>query len=273
MNSNSFFKRVIFGGFKRDDVIEYIDGLHGELESAKREAEEVKAEAEELRRKNEALSAENSSLNSRVESVKSDNENLSESLSDTRHSLDVLKTKLEVTEFERDEFKEKAVRADKIEAQVGSMIADANVYREKLIAGAKKEISDLSYDYTEKAEEAADKFTLLKEEVNAVSSAVAESFAGLAERIAGLTDDIKAGIETISVYKEEKAVSAETAEYKENFQAENTSETVLQFESVSAKEKSGYDDVTDSAFGGGSAIPFSGFSFSDTMKLDEGFLN
>lgn len=272
MNSNGFFKRVIFGGFKRNDVIEYIDGLHGELENAKRKAEEAIAEAEELKRKNAAVTAENSSLSGRVESMQSDNENLSESLSDIRHSLDVLKTKLEVTEFERDEFKEKAIRADKIEAQVGSMIADANVYREKLIAGAKKEISDLSYDYTEKAEEAVDKFTLLREEVDIVSSAVAESFAGLAERIAALTGDIKAGIETISVHKEEKPADAEISEHKECLDGDNTAETVLKFENSSVKAEQN-NNVTDSLFSGGAARPFSGFSFSDNLKLDEGFIN
>lgn len=198
MKKNTFFKRSLFGGFKREDVINYIDNLKSELERAKKDAEELREENASLKNANEALTSE-------TDKYRSDNASLSISLGESTLTLNKVKAELSdsKSEYERlreensllkaenEKYQSKIERACEIESHVGGMIADAKIYKEKLIADAKNEISTISASYCSAAKEITDKIDSFTDELNDLSAGVSASLSSIMDSLIKMSNEIE----------------------------------------------------------------------------------
>lgn len=198
MKKNTFFKRSLFGGFKREDVINYIDNLKSELERARKDAEELREENSSLKSANEALASE-------TDKYRSENASLSISLGENTITLNKVKAELSdaKNEYERlseensllkaenEKCQSKIERASEIESHVGGMIADAKIYKEKLIADAKNEISTISASYCSAAKEITEKIDSFTDELNDLSAGVSASLSSIMDSLIKMSNEIE----------------------------------------------------------------------------------
>lgn len=198
MKKNTFFKRSLFGGFKREDVINYIDNLKSELESAKKDAETLREENASLKSSNDALAAE-------TDKFRSENVSLSMSLGENTLQLNEVKAKLSEAEekigvlerendsikAENETYKSKVERASEIESHVGGMIADAKIYREKLVADARNEINNISASYHTAAKAITEKIDTFADELNDLSADVSASLSSIMDSLIKMSDEIE----------------------------------------------------------------------------------
>lgn len=198
MKKNTFFKRSLFGGFKREDVINYIDNLKSELERARKDAEELREENSSLKSANEALSSE-------TDKYRSENASLSISLGENTITLNKVKAELSdaknkyarlseensLLKAENEKCQSKIERASEIESHVGGMIADAKIYKEKLIADAKNEISTISASYCSAAKEITEKIDSFTDELNDLSAGVSASLSSIMDSLIKMSNEIE----------------------------------------------------------------------------------
>lgn len=219
MKKNTFFKRSLFGGFKREDVINYIDNLKSELESAKKDAEALREENTSLKNSNEALAAE-------TDKFRSENVSISMSLGENTLALNEAKAKLEEAEekikflesenasikSENETYISKIERASEIESHVGGMIADAKIYREKLVADAKNEISNISASYRTAAKAITEKIDSFADELNDLSADVSASLSSIMDSLIKMSDEIEKSKNSFdnSAYSDEKEMKSVT---------------------------------------------------------------
>ncbi len=205
MKKNTFFKRSLFGGFKREDVINYIDNMKAELESAKKEIDE-------LREQNAALSSSNEALTEETDKFRSENVSLSMSLAENTLTLNNVKAELDEIKItkanienenkslkeENEDYKGKIERAAEIESHVGGMIADAKIYKEKLISDAKIEIDAMSASYRNSAEEITKKIDSFTNELNDISSSVSSSLSFIMDSLIKMSNEIEQSKKSLS---------------------------------------------------------------------------
>lgn len=205
MKKNTFFKRSLFGGFKREDVINYIDNMKAELESAKKEIDE-------LREQNAALSSSNEALTEETDKFRSENVSLSMSLAENTLTLNNVKAELDEIKItkanienenkslkeENEDYKGKIARAAEIESHVGGMIADAKIYKEKLISDAKIEIDAMSASYRNSAEEITRKIDSFTNELNDISSTVSSSLSSIMDSLIKMSSEIEQSKNSLS---------------------------------------------------------------------------
>lgn len=205
MKKNTFFKRSLFGGFKREDVINYIDNMKAELESAKKEIDE-------LREKSAALSSSNEALTEETDKFRSENVSLSMSLAENTLTLNNVKAELDEIKIakanienenkslkeENEDYKGKIARAAEIESHVGGMIADAKIYKEKLISDAKIEIDAMSASYRNSAEEITKKIDFFTNELNDLSSSVSTSLSSIMDSLIKMSNEIEQSKKSLS---------------------------------------------------------------------------
>lgn len=198
MKKNTFFKRSLFGGFKREDVIDYIDNLKSELESAKKESEELREELSDLKSTNETLAretdkyrSESVSISMSLGEVTLEVNKLKAELSEAKNKSDRFEKENEILKAENEESKSKIARANEIESHIGGMIADAQIYKEKLISDAKNEINTMSATYRSSAEEITKKIDSFTNELNDISSSVSSSLSSIMDSLIKMSGEIE----------------------------------------------------------------------------------
>lgn len=237
MKKNTFFKRSLFGGFKREDVINYIDNMKAELESAKKEIDELKEQ-------NATLSSSNESLTEETDKFRSENVSLSMSLAENTLNLNNVKAELDKLKIEKESienenkalkeenesYRGKIARAAEIESHVGGMIADAKIYKEKLISDAKIEIDAMSASYRNSAEEITKKIDSFTNELNDLSSSVSSSLSSIMDSLIKMSNEIEQSKKSLS-YKTTAETSSGVCGYSLDESAPQHPQPVLGTES------------------------------------------
>lgn len=259
MKKNTFFKRSLFGGFKREDVIDYIDNLKSELESAKSDIEKLREENSSLKDTNEALTRE-------TDNFRSENVSLSMSLAENTISLNEAKAELKKVKEEAADLKSenkrlkaenennrsKLDRACEIESHVGGMIADAKIYREKLISDAKKEIGALSASYCDAAKEITEKIDSFTDELNDLSAGVSASLSSIMDSLVKMSDEIEKSKKSFTTdsNKEEAKASSGVCGYSLNDETqEQYPQPVLGSESLQNSDSAPFTAVNNDQSG------------------------
>ena len=176
MKKNTFFKRSLFGGFKREDVINYID--------KKSANEALTSETDKYRSDNASLSISLGESTLSLNKVKAE-------LSDSKSEYERLREENSLLKAENEKYQSKIERACEIESHVGGMIADAKIYKEKLIADAKNEISTISASYCSAAKEITDKIDSFTDELNDLSAGVSASLSSIMDSLIKMSNEIE----------------------------------------------------------------------------------
>lgn len=164
-NDFTIMKTALFGGFKKSDVLEFIEKLQREMEDVKKsldlkrtEALELKNKIEDLENKLEELSKVKDEISEKDAQIKRLSEELEKSLAENK----VLNEK----SYEFDEKSEKLRRAEK---QIGAAYIDARRYSDDLVEGAKAKAKDIGAIASQDIKREANEIETLLKDVDLIS--------------------------------------------------------------------------------------------------------
>ncbi len=159
-NDLTIMKTTLFGGFKKSDVLKFVEQLQTEtadvkamLDTKREEALELRNRIDELEEKLDELSKINEQLAEKEIEIKSLNEKLESALAENKQMNERI--------VEYDEKSEKLRRAEK---QIGAAYIDARRYSDDLVDNAKVKAKDIGAIASQDIKrEAAEIETLLKD--------------------------------------------------------------------------------------------------------------
>lgn len=190
MENERILRTSVFGGFKKDDVLKYVEELKKEISALN---EEIKEKAEKL-----------SSLTGKVEE-------LSEACEDARATeIELAKTKDEVTvlqteneslraenlifakrmatlDEEEKAIEEKAEQVKLSEAQLGAAFLDARKYSDEIVTAANRKATDTQNEASDSIEAQAAEIAKLSTDVDTLSDTLTKSVAALHADITALS--------------------------------------------------------------------------------------
>lgn len=158
-------KTALFGGFKKSDVLTFIEQLQTEttetkelLDAKRKEALELKNKIEELEEKLEELTVVN------------------EKLADKENEVSELTQKLDAALLENKQLSEKSVEFDekteklrRAEKQIGAAYIDARRYSDDLVENAKSKAKDIGAFASQDIKREASEIEALLKDVDAIS--------------------------------------------------------------------------------------------------------
>ena len=158
-------KTAVFGGFKKSDVLAYIEQLQTETAEIKSSLDAKREESIELKRKIDELE------------VKLENfSQISDKLSEREKEVADLTLKLELALAENKKFSEKIAEYDekseklrRAEKQIGAAYIDARRYSDDLIDSAKAKAKDIGAIASQDVKREANEIEQLLKDVDAIS--------------------------------------------------------------------------------------------------------
>lgn len=158
-------KTAIFGGFKKADVLNYVEQLQTEtadikstLEAKREEALELKRKIDELEIKLDALNQVNDKLAEKESEISELTVKLESALNENKQFSDKI--------AEYDEKSEKLRRAEK---QIGAAYIDARRYSDDLVDNAKAKAKDIGAIASQDVKREANEIEQLLKDVDAIS--------------------------------------------------------------------------------------------------------
>lgn len=208
----NIMKTSVFGGFKKSDVISYIENLQNdaaeitaELDRKKRESLELRKKIDELEERLEELSKFSSELQEKDAKIKALEEKLDASNKETAQYRERL--------FEYQDKSEKLARAEK---QIGAAYIDARRYSDEIIDNAKAKAKDVGALASQDVKHQANEIEQLLRDVDAVSKKFNSSLEQLHKDVYALSTKLNnsasnllnlhtelPGLEAPSIYDEE----------------------------------------------------------------------
>ncbi|MBQ3523167.1 MAG: hypothetical protein IJA43_01770 [Clostridia bacterium] len=158
-------KTTLFGGFKKSDVLAYVEQLQTETADIKSMLDTKREESLELKRKIDELEV-------KLENLTQVNEKLSEK----EKEVSELTVKLELTLAENKKFSEKIADFDekseklrRAEKQIGAAYIDARRYSDDLVDNAKAKAKDIGAIASQDVKREANEIEQLLKDVDAIS--------------------------------------------------------------------------------------------------------
>ena len=158
-------KTAVFGGFKKSDVLSYVENLQAETVAVQNQLEEKRNEALDLKRRIDELELK----------VKAFGE-ISEKLSQKEKEAQELSVKLELALAENKrhserlaEYDEKSEKLRRAEKQIGAAYIDARRYTDELVDNAKAKAKDIGAIASQDVKREANEIEQLLKDVDAIS--------------------------------------------------------------------------------------------------------
>lgn len=253
MKKSKIFRRSFLGGFNRHDVMDYICALQVDVVSTQTDIAKLKEE-------NSALKAENSSQQSRLAEAEEQNgENVAKI-----EALEAEITRMDAANKElaekNAELTQQAEKTEVLEGRIGGMMADAVLYKEKMVSEAKTEIDVISSEYRESAKILAGDIDGVAEDIGGLTASVEESIAALTEKLLDVSAKIDAALKKYNARSIERTESAAESRDEES-ESQMTFPEIHVFPSMT--ESSAPADFTVKNAGNGSCAEdiFRGGSF------------
>ncbi len=198
MDNERILKRSLFGGFRREDVLNYIEKLQSENIALAEELRAKSAECSEngtLMDDYESARKETEELTKTIEALRAENEKLSKSCSEAaaranrneaaaeelRHELDSIGEKYEALENEY---------AKATEDKSNALIQDAIRYSDSLVAGARKTADKVINDAHGALGEATGEIFAAKERIAESRRIFDESLSSVKENVDRLIESL-----------------------------------------------------------------------------------
>lgn len=164
-NDITVMKTSIFGGFKKSDVLAYVEKLQLETAEVKEQLDNKRNESLELKRKIDELEI-------RIENLCT----VSEKLSEKEIEANALAVKLELALKENEQlaeringFEEKSEKLKRAEKQIGAAYIDARRYSDELVDNAKSKAKDIGAIASQDVKHEANEIEQLLKDVDAIS--------------------------------------------------------------------------------------------------------
>ena len=158
-------KTTLFGGFKKSDVLSYVEQLQSETADIKAMLDSKREESLELKRKIDELEIKLENLNQ-----------LNDRLEEKENEVADLKVKLEIALSENKryseqiaDFDEKSEKLRRAEKQIGAAYIDARRYSDDLVDNAKAKAKDIGAIASQEVKREANEIEQLLIDVDAIS--------------------------------------------------------------------------------------------------------
>lgn len=179
-------KKSFFGGFRKEDVIDYIEKIETEkeelavrlraLEGKAEECSSLESRLDDANGANERLEAENASLKKQLAESSAEVEKYGEALSAMEQRLEELQKKCEgITNSEK---------------QISGLVMDAVMYSDRIIGKAKDAAKAVSGDACKTITETAGEIDRIGVEIGRISGDFSEVVTRLSAKLSALSTDI-----------------------------------------------------------------------------------
>ena len=196
MAKDVLFKTMTFGGFNKEDVLEYIRAQQTQLTDTQKklkETEETAAAASKRTRELETLLSEQQT---RAEEYFALSEEYAKKIFALEDEVNSLNEKLNSVEVGCE-------RAKDVEGQIGALVLDALLYSDKIIRSAKASAKGISNQTRQTIEEAASGVDEIGEDISQMSDNFGVVVASLVSKINSLSSNLNSVADKLDVQDEE----------------------------------------------------------------------
>ena len=184
--ADNVLKKAAFGGFKKSDVLDYVEKLQVQLVEAKRTAEQNKTDKAAL--EDALLRAEKAEKE--LGDVKTHNCELEEKVETYRKKLAGYDEELSALEERFTALEENFANLSENEAKVNDIVQDAVRYSEQVVGTAKEEARAVSERAKENISSTAGEINAISEDINKIATDFGTVITRLSDRISTLFTDI-----------------------------------------------------------------------------------
>lgn len=205
MDSERILRTAVFGGFRRDDVIRYIEHLKGEISELAEELRGKTVQITALQEKVDTLSAE-------CEKAKETEEKLTETAAalETAHTENArlqaengaLSERLSAVDQERETLDQRAQEIKASEAQLGVAFLDARKYADEIVTAANQKAGETQTEASESIAKQAGEVARLSNDVDALAATLAKSIDELHADISALSVKLSRAAQSLANRKE-----------------------------------------------------------------------
>ncbi len=214
----TIMKTALFGGFKKSDVLAYVEQLQTETADIKSSLDEKREEALELKRKIDELEIKLDNLSA-----------VNEKLNEKEKEANSLAIKLESTLKENQQFREKIAEYDekseklrRAEKQIGAAYIDARRYTDDLVDNAKSKAKDIGAIASQDVKNQANEIEQLLKDVDAISRKFNSSLEQLHKDVYALGTKLNSSASSLlNLHTDLTGIEAHTLEYESDFSDEN----------------------------------------------------
>ena len=187
MAKDVLFKTMTFGGFNKEDVLEYIRAQQTQLTDTQRKLKETEENAAAASKRTRELETLLSEQQTRAEEYFALSEEYAKKIFTLEDEVNALNEKLNSVEVGCE-------RAKDVEGQIGALVLDALLYSDKIIRSAKASAKGISNQTRQTIEEAASGVDEIGEDISQMS---------LVAKIKSLSSNLNSVADKLDVQDEE----------------------------------------------------------------------
>ncbi len=214
----TIMKTTLFGGFKKSDVLAYVEQLQTETADIKSMLDTKREESVELKRKIDELEIKLDTLSS-----------VNDKLAAKEKEANDLAVKLELALKENKQFSEKIAEYDekseklrRAEKQIGAAYIDARRYSDDLVDNAKAKAKDIGAIASQDVKNQANEIEQLLKDVDAISRKFNSSLEQLHKDVYALGTKLNSSASTLlNLHTDLTGIEAHNFEFDNDFSDEN----------------------------------------------------
>jgi len=224
MESERILRTSVFGGFRREDVLQYVEELKGEIATLSGKLQAQNAQISELGETVDELS-------DRCAKAKETEERLAGTVADLEKSEaentalkaenEALTARFAAIDTEKSEMHRKAEEIRASEAQLGAAFLDARKYSDEIVTAANKKANETALDASDSIAKQATEVARLSSDVDALAETLTKSIADLHANIAALSVKLSKSAQALSNRKDAEKfvpdISIKIEEFGEEF--------------------------------------------------------
>ncbi len=203
--ADKLMRTQVFGGFKKEDVLSYVEELQKQIEEFKKELDEKQNRIVELSGEVSKLTIECD----QISELKAELENKDALLTQAENENIELKVQLSSLNEVKNEYESakqqladsnKAI--DNAKAQLGAAFLDARKYSDEIVAAANEQAHKASKSFSEDISKQANEITRLSNELDELSTTFTQSVIQLHNNIALLAQRMSAAAQNLGIKKD-----------------------------------------------------------------------
>ncbi|MBE6828049.1 MAG: hypothetical protein E7514_05490 [Ruminococcaceae bacterium] len=199
---DKIMRTSVFGGFKKEDVLSFVEQLKNEVESLKKDIEAkdnlmlgLNSQIRELTRECDGLKACKAELETATEKISV----LSNTNIKMKSELDSLKAVADEYENAKAKLEKGSREIEEAQARLGAAFVDARKYSENIVAAANEKAHKTSEGFSQDISRQATEITRLSGEIDKISDSFNRTVSELHANIAVLAQRMSAAAKNLSL--------------------------------------------------------------------------
>lgn len=207
MSGDVFFKTMTFGGFNKDDVLEYIRGQQEQLAGSQKALKENEDKLLQEKKRAADLEAQLLQQQAKAEEYFSLSEEYAKKIFALEDEVNELNSKISSIEVGCE-------RAKDVEGQIGALVLDALLYSDKIIQSARAAAKGVSSQTKQTIEEAVNGVGEIGDDITQISDNFGVVVASLVSKINSLSSNLTSVADKLDA--EEERIDKEQFTFGEN---------------------------------------------------------